>query len=145
MDFAASLSTLTGIAVKVSDTEEFPEPGAASVRLRFEDGSMLRADYWRLFVDGKAGVSSFDHQQKYGLPQPIDSALYLQQALEGKRVADARLDAKSGDLLFCFDGEIELQVINVTGYEVWEFSCSDGTGEYSNHVRPYGGFDQSRL
>ena len=74
----------------------------ASVLLLFSNGSWLRAEYWRITKDGKAWLSSFDHQQKYGLPVPIDAIKVLQEQLQGKVVSEAHLDKETSDLIFQF-------------------------------------------
>ena len=102
--------------------------------LKFADGSALRADYWRLIKDGKARLSNFDHAQKYGLPAPINAALELAKELRDKLVLKARPDVQTGDLLFDFSDRIHLQVLNFTGYEVWEMRFRDGAIKYSNYV-----------
>lgn len=107
----------------------------ASIQLSFANGTRLEAEYWRLVVDGKAGISSFDHRQRYGLPAPIDALNTLDQALQGKAVTGASLDHTTGDLHFEFEGNIPLQVFNFTGYEIWHIHFPDGTGEYSNYVK----------
>ena len=78
-----SLASLKGTTVKTSNPERFPEPGIAPIELHFSDGSRMRTDYWRIICDGNARVTSFDHQQKYGLPAPIDA---FAQIGEGHRV-----------------------------------------------------------
>ena len=80
-------------------------------------------------------VSSFDHQQRYGLNAPIDAIRELQNTLRDKTVLEAGHDEETGDLLFQFTGDIKLQVFGFSGYEVWEISFSDGTGEYSNYAK----------
>ena len=105
----------------------------ASIQLLFANGTRLEAEYWRLVLDGKPGVSSFDHQQKYGLLAPINAVNTLQETLQGKLVTNALLDHKTGDLIFEFVGSIALQVFNFTGYEIWHIRFPDGTGEYSNY------------
>lgn len=107
----------------------------ASVDLLFSNGSRLRAEYWRAIKEGKAGISSFDHRQKYGLPEPIDAIKELQEQLQDNIVTDALLDRETGDLNFQFRGSIKLQVFNFTGYEIWEISFPDGTGEYSSYAK----------
>jgi hypothetical protein len=107
----------------------------ASVQLLFSEGSRLRADYWRIVKGDKAGLSSFDHEQKYGLPAPINAFKEVEQELAGKRVTDAHFDVRTGDLCFSFEGEVEFRVFNFTGYEVWEIHFPNGTGEYSPHAR----------
>jgi hypothetical protein len=94
------LSGLIDGPVHMSAGNGYPERGCASIALLFADGTKLQAEYWRLIIDGKAGRSSFDHQQQYGLPAPIDAIRELQELIQDKRVIDARLDSETGDLLF---------------------------------------------
>ena len=131
----SSLSKLATSSVLVSPGNGFPEPGHASVLLVFEDGTTLQAEFWRLTEDGKATFSSFDHQQKYGLPTVIDAVHELREKLTSRLVVTASHDQETGDLLFEFTDSIKLQILNVTGYEVWEIRFSDGTGEYSNYAK----------
>ena len=133
--FESSLSSLRGATVEVSNSGLPPDPGAASVQLRFSSGTRLRVDYWRTVARGKAGVSSFDHGQRYGLPAPIDAFAELRRVLSGRSVTEARWEPSTGDLVFVFDADIEFQAFNLTGYEVWEIHFPDGTGEYSNYAR----------
>jgi hypothetical protein len=132
--FDKSLSDLRDASVQVSEGISYPEPGMASVDLLFSNGSRLRAEYWRVIKNGKAGISSFDHRQKYGLPEPIDAVKELREQLQDQTVAGARLNKETGDLHFKFAGNIELQVFNFTSYEIWEFSFPGGTVEFSNYV-----------
>lgn len=125
------LSKLKGRTVRVSESDAFPE----SVQVVFSDGSRLRADYWRVIRNGKARDSSFDHKQQYGLPEPIDAIRHLQKELHGNPVSDARLEAKTGDLIFRLAGDIEFQVFNFTGYEVWEMLFPNGMVEHSNYAK----------
>jgi len=134
-DFDKSLASLKGATVSTSNPERFPEPRIAPVDLIFSDGSRMRADYWRIVRDGKAWTSSFDHQQKYGLPAPIDAFARIAEALDGKTLGRAAWDNRTGDLLFCFEPDIELQVFAFTGYEDWEIHFCNGTGEYSPYAR----------
>jgi hypothetical protein len=134
-NFDKSLFNLRNLSVHVSPTNAYPEPGMASVQLLFGDGSKLRAEYWRIIRDGKAGTSSFDHQHQYGLPAPIDAIEELQEKLRDTTVTDARLDRETGDLLFQFANNVKLQVLNFTGYEIWEITFPDGSGEYSNYAK----------
>ena len=133
--FENSLASLKGAKVRTSNPEFFLEPGIAPVELHFSDGSRIRANYWRIVRDSKARTSSFDHQQKYGLPEPIDAFARIAEELDGKSLREARWDARTGDLIFSFEHELELQVFNFTGYEDWEIHFSNGTGEYSPYAR----------
>ena len=58
----------------------------------------------------------------------------LRNELQDKQILKAGPDEETGDLLFEFADRLKLQVLNFTGYEVWEISFPDGTGEYSNYV-----------
>lgn len=135
-NFDNSLAALKNCSVSVSASNIYPEgTGEASVQLVFANGARLRADYWRVIKDGRAEISSFDHQQQYGLPAPIDAISRLQGQLQGRTVSDAKLDSESGDLLFDFSDRIRFQVFNFSCYEVWEILFPDGTGEYSNYAK----------
>ncbi len=130
-----SLSKLAGSSVTVLPGNGFPEPGMASAELFFADGTRLQAEYWRLIVDRRASFSSFDHQQIYGLPARIDAIQELRDRLVGHMVVEALHDQETGDLLFKFTQDIKLQVLNITGYEIWQIRLPDGTGEYSNYAK----------
>lgn len=134
-EFEKSLAALKGTTVRTSTPERFLEPGIAPVELYFSDSSRLRADYWRIIRNGKSHTSSFDHQQKYGLPTSIDAFAEIAAALDGKTLREAKWDARTGDITLSFESDSELQVFNFTGYEDWEVHFSDGTGEYSPYAR----------
>ena len=133
--FENSLASLKGAKVKTSNPDFFLEPGMAPVDLNFSDGSRMRANYWRIIRRNKNSSSSFDHQQKYGLPEPIDAFAQIAEALDGATVLEAKWDLRTGDLFLSFDSDSELQVFNLTGYEDWEIHFSNGTGEYSPFAR----------
>jgi hypothetical protein len=131
-NFDKFLSDLRHSSVQVSAGNGYPEPGQASLELLFANGTRLQAEYWRLIHDGKAGRSSFDHQQRYGLPEPIDAIRELQEHIQSKLVTDAQIDKETGDLVFQFGVNRKLQVFNFTGYEIWEITFPNGSVEYSN-------------
>lgn len=133
---AISLGHLLNSTVQVLENSDYPnQSGEASVVIVFSEGSKLRADYWRLIKAGRAGISSFDHLQKYGLPASIDAIVELKNALASQRLLEASHEESTGDLHFSFSNEVELQVLNFTGYEVWEMSFRNGTVEYSNYAK----------
>jgi hypothetical protein len=125
------LSGLKGNAVQVSANEAYP---GASVIVSFTNGSRLRAEYWRLIKGRRPVLSSFDHEQQYGLPAPINAPRALCGELQGKLVLDAALDRATADLNFAFSGDLRFQVFNFTGYEIWQLTWPDGTGELSNYA-----------
>jgi hypothetical protein len=129
-----SLGNLRNCPVHVTAGDDYPERWMAPISLIFADESKLKASFWRVIKNGKAIASSFDHQQKYGLPAPVDAIETLGREVHNQKVVEANLDKETGDLLFTFTGNLKLQVFNFTGYEVWHISFPDGTGEYSNYV-----------
>jgi hypothetical protein len=133
--FDESLLNLKGGPVQVVAVDCPSEFGSACIQLLFQNGSILRADYWRVSKDRRAWLSSFDHKQQYGLPAPINAISELEAHLRAKVLLDARLDGETGDLIFRFNENIKLQVLNVSGYEVWEIKFPDGTVEYSNYAK----------
>ena len=128
-DLEQSLRKLKGCSVQVTGNDACPpENGATSVVILFSNGTTLRADYWRVIKDGRASISNFDHGQQYGLPAPIDAVALLATDLQGRLVTDAQHDKETGDLLFWFTNDMKCQILNFTGYEIWEINFPDGTG-----------------
>lgn len=130
-----ALFELNGASVSVSANDQPSDPGEAPIEMYFSDGTKLRATYWRLIVNDKAGVSSFDHGHKYGLPAPIDAIDELNKTLCNKLVTDTSLDSKTGDIVFRFSEGVVLQVLNFTAFEVWEITFPNGACEYSNYAK----------
>lgn len=124
-----------GCSVTVSDNDAFAEGGQASVWMQFANGTQLRADYWRISKVGHARLSSWDHDQKYGLAAVINAKDELRLLMHGKTVTDAQVDHETRDLVFAFTDNIKLQVFTLSSYEDWEIRFPDGTGEYSNYAR----------
>jgi hypothetical protein len=134
MSVGKSLAKLKTTRVMVADACVPDESGTASIVLSFSDGTTLQAFYWRLVQDGRALLSSFDHQQKYGLPAPINGKEQLSKILEGKICSDAQFDAETADLIFFFGKTIKLQIFNFTEYEIWDVRFPDGSRELSNYA-----------
>lgn len=133
-NFDESLANLRGAVVQAIPGPDYAEPCRASVQLIFENGSRLRTQFWRITEPGRYSLTSFDHQQKYGLPAPIDAIKEFQDRLQYRFVSDVRLREGTRDLVFDFAGGLRLEVFGLTGYEDWDIQFPDKTGEYSNHV-----------
>jgi hypothetical protein len=128
------LANLKNSSIRVTAGNVYTD-AIASVRLLFSNGSKLRADYWRIIKDGKAGRSSFDHQQQYGLAAPIDAIKDLQEELQCRVVTDAQFDKETGDLLFQLSENVRFQVFNFSSYEVWDMCFPDDSEVYSTFIR----------
>lgn len=107
--------------------------GQAAIRIEFDDKAVLTAAYWRLTCDGRAVLSSFYHQQLYGLATRIDAVEQLRSELSNNELVSIRIDPENGDLILLFADDKKLQVFNFTGYEIWSIYFPDGTQEFSNH------------
>ena len=133
--FEQSLAGLRNAAMAVGADNTPDAEGTAAVVVNFSDGTVLKANYWRLIQDGRALLSSFDHQKKYGLAAPIDAKEQLSTLLEGKICNSVKFDGETADLTLLVGEDTKLQVFNFTAYEIWEIQFPDGTGEYSNYAR----------
>ncbi len=130
--FEEKLLEFKGSSVQISaqniDEDHF------SMVMTFSNGGKLRTEYWRIIKDKKHYLSSFDHHQIYGLPAPINAIEKAKQEIEGKNISEVKFDRETGDIIFKFTENLKLQVLNFTGYEVWEVIFPDSTAEYSNHI-----------
>ena len=129
------LQSLNSCGLRVSENHGYTGKDRASVNITFSNGTKLRADYWRVSKNGGALFSSFDHKQQYGLPMPMDAITCLKDELQKATIIEARHDLESGDLLFAFSNGAKLQVLNLSGYEIWEIHFPDGSGELSNYAK----------
>jgi len=82
---------------------------------------------WRLLHKGQIRLTSEDHNQKYGLPAPIDAAAEANRLLNGSHILSAEIRHGTSDLLVTFEGELKLEAIPVfTGYEAWQVYTPQG-------------------
>jgi hypothetical protein len=114
--------------------EPWERKGAPTVVLHFTGGPYVVLADWRLLVAGRLQVTSREHNERYGLPHPIDAVGELRRTLDGADVKRVELDESTGDIWVTTDA-CKLQVLNLyRGFECWHVSLGDGTGEYSNTV-----------
>jgi hypothetical protein len=81
---------------------------------------------WRILLEGKIRLSGEDHNQKYGLPTPIDAAVEANKLLNEMAVVAAQLQRATGDLFLDFEGQLRLEVVPFSGYEAWQFWTPNG-------------------
>jgi len=122
--------------IQITDNEGYrDESGSASVIIFLSDGTKLRVNYWRIIKEKRHLISCFDHQQQYDLSAPINAKVELRKTFQDKQVITAQLDKETGDLILHLTGDLEFQILNFTGYEIWEIRFPDGSVEYSNHAK----------
>jgi hypothetical protein len=122
---------IESVEVETVPTERIYAVGTV---LRIDDGTVVRAQFWRLIGSGKPRVSIFDHGMQYGLPSPVDAIAILRESVRGRRILSATMSASTGDLLLTFEDGWEMEIFNFTAFEIWHVEFPDGTGEYSNYA-----------
>lgn len=117
-----SLSTEDGAVAKAG----CPSPFMWS--FNFEDGSEISAECpWRLLQEGHIFISNEDHQQKYGLPAPLDAALVAADMLRSKIITSVEIKAGTSDLVLKFVDSLQLEIVPFSsGYESWGISMPSG-------------------
>jgi len=84
---------------------------------------------WRVRSAEAVVLSSLDHEQKFGLPEPVDIQLGAQQKVSGRIVRAIFANDGEGDLTVDLDGDLVLEAFNLsTGYEAWQISKPQKAG-----------------
>jgi hypothetical protein len=82
---------------------------------------------WRLVTPDGVAVTSEDHEQKFGLPAPVDAAERVMARLASHRVQAVSLDATTGDMHVSFAESMYLHFIQMScGYESWRATTPRG-------------------
>jgi hypothetical protein len=104
------------------------EPGPHSWVFRFSGGGSLRAECpWRIVAKGGVALGSEDHQQKFGLSEPVDAIKKALSLLSPRQVIGARIQPETCDLIVEFSAEARLELFNdSSGYEGWTLSAPGG-------------------
>ena len=96
--------------------EHYPE----NFTFEFGDATLAVDCLWRIKVDGRVALTSYDHTQQFGLPAPVDAHTEASSRLKDARVLNVRLDEKSANLILEFDRGLRLEVLtDSSGYEPW--------------------------
>jgi hypothetical protein len=108
---------------------------------QFATGGVLSAEcHWRILDHGHIALSNDDHQQQFGLPEPIDAAEVASRLLSSLAVTNVEVREGTADLLISFTQDKQLQLIPFSsGYESWQVedpfgSCivAQGGGQLSS-------------
>jgi hypothetical protein len=100
--------------------------GSSPSNLRFEfgDGTLHAEGLWRVIEEGAVVLTSRDHGQWYGLPEPVDANQQASKRLQGQRVRDVALNEASADLVIVFEAGQRLELLTETsGFESWTFTA----------------------
>ncbi len=103
----------------------------------FQDGGrVLTESGWRLVTRTGIDVTSEDHDQMFGLKEPVDASARVIAATEEKKILGFRLAERTSDLAVTFEDEVLVEFLNLScGYESWrayhgseEVICMGGGG-----------------
>ena len=90
------------------------------------DASIVVACLWRLVESGRIRITSEDDGQKFGLPEPVESAAEINRRLTGATVEAIELRSGLLDLELRFSTGHSLQILpDSSGYEAWNVCCGN--------------------
>jgi hypothetical protein len=96
---------------------------------KFQQVSLSSGALWRVLRDGDVVLTSQDHGQQFGLPEPVDAVSMTVDAFTGSKLRIVSIEEKTGDLNLTFDSGTVLQVlVSSSGYE--SFDLEVGTRRY---------------
>jgi hypothetical protein len=103
------------------------EPWEHGWTFEFSGGvAITTQQLWRVLTEDGIAVTSEDHRQKFGLPDPVDAGRRALLALSGS-VTDLDVHPVTGDLRLCFRPEGVLEFLNTSlGYEGWHLVVRKG-------------------
>jgi len=88
--------------------------------------SVSVSGFWRLLEKNRIFLVSLDHDQQFGLPEPVDLEELIRDRLSGEKAIKIEIDKNTGDLSLLLTDELELKVyIASTGYETYDLSVGD--------------------
>jgi hypothetical protein len=84
---------------------------------------------WRLVVEGAIAYGADDHEQRFGLPAPIDGEERIRNILSTSPITKVELRPGTADLTLIFDNGVRLEAFNSScGYEGWNLSGKEALG-----------------
>lgn len=95
---------------------------------RFEGGTQLMVcGLWRVVGRTRVEVTQNDHQQLFGLPEPVDARRRVFAAIADTTVTTAAFDPVTGDLRIEFGSGARIEALtDSSGYESWQLHRPDG-------------------
>ncbi len=88
-----------------------------------EDCCLIVQCPWRIIAGERIAVAHSDHEQKFGLPEPVDVPKAAISLLADHSITRVQSKTESDDLIIDFDQEIRLELFNdSSGYEAWQLA-----------------------
>jgi hypothetical protein len=93
-------------------------------QFQLSNGGTISTDsLWRFISNGRLLLTSEDHNQQFGWPEPLDAESRLRTCTQGKRILLARADPTTSDLRIELEGGDRLEILATScGYENWLIS-----------------------
>ena len=93
----------------------------------FSDNVYVSAHgFWRLVTNNKITWVSFDNEQQFGLPKPINLIEELKQVLAEKRLTKIEVLKNTFDLTLTLTDGLKIEIyIASSGYESYDFSFNN--------------------
>jgi hypothetical protein len=83
-------------------------------------GSVATEQLWRLVNPQRLVVASEDHEQLFGLKEPVDATSRVMATIGTKKLIDYSCSKVCSDLILNFEDEIQIEFLNTSGgYESW--------------------------
>ena len=77
----------------------------------FGEGCSLTIECpWRVVAGGRIAIAQSDHQQKFGLPAPVDVPAEMSNLLSEAIIVDVTVAAESSDIRIDFDNGARLEL-----------------------------------
>ena len=114
------LQTLVGHPIRSVEKKDY------SWFFVFTDGAIIVTETsWRFVTPDGIFVTSEDHEQQFGLPQPVDAGQRLMSRAAALLVTAVSIHPTTGDLTVNF-ADSELQFLQMScGYEAWRLNLGD--------------------
>jgi len=82
---------------------------------------------WRIIQSERIVLTSEDHEQKFGLPAPLNASARGEALLAGKFVTSAQLREATADIILTFEHELKMEILSTSaGYESWQLRDPKG-------------------
>ncbi len=77
--------------------------------------------FWRVLKSGEYHLISMDHRQTLDHPTDFDLTPALAEALDGSRLKELKILAKSGDVILSLDKDVRVEIfVSSVGYETYQ-------------------------
>ena len=104
----------------------FSEPSPWFFTLGLNRGIRVECP-WRILNHGSIVVSHEDHDQKFGLPAPINAVESASSLLVDVEIKEVKVREGTLDILITLAGDLRLEIIPFSsGYEGWQVACPSG-------------------